>query len=248
MNRKYADLVVVSVMAIVGIAAALIPDLDDFRILTLPLVLVLPGYALIAVIFPNRTLGTLERLIFSLGLSFSIAIINGLILNLTPWGLQTSSWAVSLGGITLAAVLAGVLRRGQEPVVFGTSYKPSVGQVLLLGAALATAIIAIVVAYTGAIRHPSQRFTQFWITRAATDTIQLGVRSFEATTTSYRVELRIGERVIGEWTSVELQPDEEWTVQVNLPKAEADVEIVEALLYREDIPGTVYRRVFLWRR
>src|SRR5438067_5670942 len=117
MNHRSADIFVVAAITLVATVLALLvpPDIVFIRILTLPLVLVLPGYALTSALFPGRSLGVPERLVFSLSLSLAIAILGGLALNLTPWGLGTDSWAVLVASITLVAcAVALIRRRGQS--------------------------------------------------------------------------------------------------------------------------------------
>src|SRR5258708_19924598 len=103
MNHRSTDIFAVVAITLVAAVLALLvpPDIALIRILTLPLVLVLPGYALTAALLPNRSLGVAERLMFSLGLSLAVVILGGLALNWTPFGLRAISWAVLLAGLTL---------------------------------------------------------------------------------------------------------------------------------------------------
>src|SRR5712692_8392038 len=117
MNHRSVDIFAVVAITLVAAVLALLvpPNIVPIRIVTLPLVLVLPGYALTSALFPNRSLGVAERLVFSLSLSLIIVILGGLALNWTPFGLRPGSWAVLLSGITLAAgAVALVRRRGQD--------------------------------------------------------------------------------------------------------------------------------------
>ncbi len=117
MNHKSVDILAVVGMTIIAIALAFAVSPDNVfgRILTLPLVLVLPGYALTSALFARRTLGGPERLVFSLGLSLMIVVMVGLVLNGTRYGLSASSWSLFLSSITLiASAVALVRRRGQS--------------------------------------------------------------------------------------------------------------------------------------
>ena len=64
-RHPQADLVAVTVCAAAAaLTVWLLPDLTIVRIaLALALVLVLPGYALTAAVFPSRSLGLTERLL-----------------------------------------------------------------------------------------------------------------------------------------------------------------------------------------
>src|SRR5258708_16677585 len=93
------------------VIAALLPLGDPLRtLLVLPFLLVLPGYALTAALFPNQ-IGLAERLLLTLALSISVTVVSGLLLNLTAWGLQGTTWIVWLGGITIAACMLALARR-----------------------------------------------------------------------------------------------------------------------------------------
>src|SRR5579859_897323 len=78
----FADLVTVAVAAAVCAALAAVPWL---RIPAgLLLVLVLPGYAIAALLLPGgpRTRAVLWRGMWTAGLSFAVAVLGGLLLNL----------------------------------------------------------------------------------------------------------------------------------------------------------------------
>jgi uncharacterized membrane protein len=252
MYRKFYDLLLVLLLATVGggVAIAFVEGEPIRTVLTLPLVLALPGYALTTAILPNRTLGFPERLAFSLGLSLAVGVLGGLALNLTPWGLQTNSWALLLSGFTIGAACIALLRRTGRADIRQMRFKLGIYQGLPLAVAVAVAGAALAVAINGAIRHPSQGFTQLWIlpaNGATTDVVQLGVSNMEMKAMTYRVQLMIGDMVVGDWEQVELQHGQNWTTEFALPVKGSGVEIVEAELYRLDAPETIYRRVKLWR-
>src|SRR5438105_797407 len=104
MRLKHLDLIVTITLAAMNVIWALLPSRIPIVgiVLALPLVFILPGYALTEVLFRKRSLGAPERLLFSIGLSLAIAILSGLILNLLPGGLQAISWALWLGLFTVA--------------------------------------------------------------------------------------------------------------------------------------------------
>jgi len=99
------NLLVVIILTIVAVVLVFIVPSQwlPLRVLTLPLAFVLPGYALMRALFPGKPFGNAERITFSLGISVSIVILGGLVLNSTTFGLQARSWAVLLGVITLTA-------------------------------------------------------------------------------------------------------------------------------------------------
>jgi len=78
----------------------------------LPMVLFLPGYALIAALFPKKDdLDAIERIALSFGLSIAMVPLIGLILNYTPWGIRLVPSFGALYFFTLAMALIAIHRR-----------------------------------------------------------------------------------------------------------------------------------------
>ena len=66
-------------------------------VIGLALILFFPGYTLISALFPKKaSLGGIERLALSSGLSIIIVPIIGLILNYTPWGIRLSPFLIAI--------------------------------------------------------------------------------------------------------------------------------------------------------
>lgn len=96
--------------------------------LTMPLVLFLPGYALVSVLFPavhqdaapprqeGRALGFLGRLL--LGMLASAAIVPALayIFNFTPYGITPRPLAVAVATVTVSLSLLAIVRRASVPL------------------------------------------------------------------------------------------------------------------------------------
>ena len=173
MKHKSFDLLVVAVIALIAITLAFVVPPDDVpvRILTLPLVLVLPGYALTAAMFPKRAFGIPERLVFSLSLSLIIVILGGLALNIMPFGLRASSWAVLLGVITLGAIGVALARRRGEGMQPGQSRRWNIGlsipQGVLIGLAMVVLSGTVVMSFIGAAKQPRPGFTDSGFYRQA---------------------------------------------------------------------------------
>jgi uncharacterized membrane protein len=258
MKQRLVDIHLVIAITIVAVALAFAvpPDWVPGRILTVPLVLVLPGYALTAAMLPKRALGGPERAVFSLGLSLVIVILGGLVLNWAPFGLQAASWTVFLSGITLGAcAVALVRRRGQSISASGWSWAGNIGftfrQRLLLGLAALIVCGAVAVSIIGAEQQPHPGFTQLWILPAgganAKNTISLGVSNMESRAMEYRLAVNVDGKVVKEWPSIDLNPNEKWDAVLMLPQlGHASAAKVEADLYRADAPTTIYRHVVLW--
>ncbi|HMC49076.1 MAG TPA: DUF1616 domain-containing protein, partial [Solirubrobacterales bacterium] len=79
-------------------------------LLLVPLVLVLPGYALTAALFPPGTLPPEDRLVYIFVLSLSAASLGGLLWQLA-FGLEQATWTLILVLISLAASAVALRRR-----------------------------------------------------------------------------------------------------------------------------------------
>jgi uncharacterized membrane protein len=74
----------------------------------------LPGYCLIEVLFPRKSsMDDIERITFSVGLSFAVTALVGLFLSFTPFGLTLSSALVTLGLIIIVLALAAFRRKSK---------------------------------------------------------------------------------------------------------------------------------------
>ncbi len=109
------DLVLVLIFTIITFVFITVPVLSSTvprTILGLFLIIFIPGYALIAALFPkNGDLSKIERLILSFGSSIVITPIFGLILNYTPYGINLKSGLLVLSSLTVILVFIAYLRR-----------------------------------------------------------------------------------------------------------------------------------------
>ncbi|MGB9928792.1 MAG: DUF1616 domain-containing protein [Methanosarcina sp.] len=119
-GKKFpSDLLFVIGLVLLTDIFVLIPGLNEsiFRnILGLPLVLFLPGYALIAALFPAKSdLDGIERTALSFGLSIAVVPLIGLGLNYTPWGIRLLPILISLSIFTFIMCGIAYLRRIRLP-------------------------------------------------------------------------------------------------------------------------------------
>ncbi len=84
--------------------------------LGLVMVLFMPGYTLIAALFPKKDdLEGIERTALAFGLSIAVVPLIGLGLNYTPWGIRLTPVVVSLAIFTIAMAAAAYWRRMHLP-------------------------------------------------------------------------------------------------------------------------------------
>jgi len=109
------DLTLVILLTLSCMLFVLIPPLNETPVrvvLGLLLVLFLPGYSLIAALFPRRDdLDGIERIALSFGLSIAVVPLLGLALNYTTYGIRLVPILAVLSVFTVSlAVIAGVRR------------------------------------------------------------------------------------------------------------------------------------------
>ena len=215
-----------------------------------PLALAAPGYAIVAATFARKRIGRPLFLALSVGLSLAILVLGGLLLNYTPGGARAISWAVLLLLIILNGSRVAALRRPAAP------RRPlprlridwrSGG--LLAGGALLTAI-ALALAFTTLPAKNARGYTQLWLaprTDTATGGAEVGVGSEEQHKTGYVLQVRLGDRARPLMRRFELKPGESRTVKVDAPQSpKRETVPLTALLYRQDQPTQIYRRVSGW--
>ncbi|VVB64678.1 Uncharacterised protein [uncultured archaeon] len=121
MEKLPGDLLAAASLSVLTLFFTLVPPLASLPVripLGLIMVLFLPGYVLIAALFPRKDdLDGIERVALSFGLSIAVVPLMGLGLNFTPWGIRLVPVVISLCLFTVMMSVAAQLRRsalGQE--------------------------------------------------------------------------------------------------------------------------------------
>ncbi len=111
------DIQVIIILVFLTVLFILLPPLSVTpirTILAIPMVLFLPGYALIAALFPKvDDLDGIERLALSFGLSIAVVPLMGLVLNFTPYGIRLFPILLSLSFFTIFMSTLAFLRRSK---------------------------------------------------------------------------------------------------------------------------------------
>jgi uncharacterized membrane protein len=182
----------------------------------LPLVLVLPGYALSLLLLPSLP-HWWWRAGWSAGLSLAIAVLAGLLLNLLPSGITTVTWTTGLAAVTLAALTATALIPGGPRVAggvhgqsvrnIGKSWNWGVVAVSFLAVALAAGAVAIAV--VSASRPAPPGFAQLWLVPAAGSAASVGVRNAYPEAETFQLLVWDGGSPAIAWT-ITLGPGQQW--------------------------------------
>ena len=185
--------------------------------LGLAFVLFLPGYALVAALFPkDGEIDWIERVALAFGLSIAVVPLLGLLLNYTPWGIRLEPIVATVFLFILGMCALAYWRRMQLPpedrLALAVEVAPpnwkeySLVDKLLTVALVASIVVAAgTLAYVVATPRPGERFTEFYVLDAngkAKDypsalnasenaTVILGVVNHEFAAVNYTVEVRL---------------------------------------------------------
>lgn len=85
---------------------------------------VLPGMALLGVLFRRRALSAVERAVLTPALSMGVLIVAGLAMHVAGLRIDRLAWTVATVGVTLAAVVAARVLRRRTPDGAGTRSGP----------------------------------------------------------------------------------------------------------------------------
>lgn len=218
-------------------------------LVTLPMALVVPGYLLSLALFPSRvTLDAAARAATVIGLNLASSVIGAVLLHLTPWGLQSGSWALWLGLVSLGGSVAALVRRqtlpyDHAPRLRRLSWRP----VLYLGMLATLAASALLIAIACTVIPRDEPFTQLWLLADEQDgaeVVRIGIHNGEGRTTTYRLVLLADAEVVREWSALVVPRGRniEWVISTT---EWGDAEELRAELYLAQSPDALYRHVHL---
>lgn len=219
MRRDNVNLVIAAGTAVAAALVQLLPQSNPvvtvLRVLTgVPLALLLPGYALSRLLLPRPGGGMswVRQALWSVGLSLVVTVLGGLLLNLTPAGLNRVSWTILLVAVTLLATGAAALDR--RPAARRRPWRFSVRSAAYGVGALGAVAVAVWLAYSGAAGQAQGDFAQLWLVPANANTATLGVRNERAGTERFTVNLTNGTQPVQGW-EITLAAGQTW--QQNVP-------------------------------
>jgi len=253
--------------------ALLAPSVGPARIgLSLAFVLFLPGYVLVAALYPRKgDLELVERLALSLGLSIAVVPLISLGLNYSPWGIRLNP---TLAFVTLFIVLAAgvaMCRRLTLPSDEAMGIPPNLALPKwsrvrladrLLWPLLVLALVGLGVGTYFLARSStgSEELTQFYVLGPSGKaeeyprtvdvgdkfTLILGVVNHEGEEASYQVQATMAGRLVVSLDSLQLANNEKWESPVVLTPTQPGSNLkVEFVLYKGD-SGVPYRTLHLW--
>jgi uncharacterized membrane protein len=244
----------VRAVGVAAVACALVVVFGSFlgplRILfALALVLILPGYALVRLLFAGQALDGARTAVFAVALSIATTILVTLALNVVPGGVRAWTWACALALVTCAASAVAAERAGPTRLVHSQLRRGvnrrDVALILLACAVLGTTI-GLATTPLGAAN--ARGYSAMWLERgssAGKPAVRVTIACVERQRTSYRVVVEVGGNARRIIRNIELRPGEERALSVQV-RTKARRVRVKALLFRATAPFVVYRRTTLW--
>lgn len=212
------DLWLIDILTILLVVViAFFPSTIARIILGLPFLLFFPGYTLMSALFPKKgSLGGVERVALSFGLSMAVVPLIGLVLNFTPWGIRLEPILISLAVFIIATSGVAYYRRKKLApeerftVSFNIRLPLWQGQSMpdkVLSVVLAVAIAGAIgtLGYVVATPRVGEKFTEFYILGPGGKAedyptelkvgeegrVIMGIVNHEQERTSYKVEVWI---------------------------------------------------------
>ncbi|HKZ50250.1 MAG TPA: DUF1616 domain-containing protein, partial [Dehalococcoidia bacterium] len=251
----------------------LLPSLEPLRIVVgVPFVLLLPGYCLVAALYPRRDdLQLPERLALSAGLSIAAVVLIGLALNYSPWGIRLEPVLASVALFVVLAAAAAALRRGLLPaeqafVVTGYVRLPRWPRLRLIDALAGMALLAFLASLGGGVYFVAasgegpEGFTEFYVLGSGGKaeaypglvkageqaTAVLGLVNREGRDTAYHIAVVLDGETTDGIDGLVLGSGERWEKAVSLvPTRAGNSQKAEFFLYKNG-EGEPYRSLHLW--
>lgn len=262
MGRSQADVAATALVAALACGAAAI-GAPTAALIVLGLALFAsPGYLLGQLLLDSRT-AVMERVVVSAGLALAVPVLGGLVLYAAGVPLRRPGWIGLLAGVTFACDIAVFLRRrlsasGQTapaPRITAsritasritapriTAWHAARWHAAAFAAAGVIAACAVALAAVGVARQPQPHFTQLWLSpqQQNAHALSLGVSNDQGSTTTYRLVLLRGGRVITVW-NIALADGQTWRQSVPFT-GKGDLDLT-ADLYRLPDLAHLYRHV-----
>jgi uncharacterized membrane protein len=226
-------------------------------ILGLPFILFLPGYTLIAALFPKRSgLDVIERVALSFGLSIAVVPLIGLVLNYTPWGIRLYPILISLTVFIAAMSAIAWYRRQRLPeqeklnLILNLSLPRQENR---LDRALSIVLILAIVGAIGTLGYViasprvGERFTEFYVLGLGGKAegyprelmvgeegwVILGITNREHETMGYEVKIKIDGVLEQKISPIQLEHQQGWREVVGFtPREPGKDQKVQFILYK----------------
>lgn len=267
--------VLITILCLVFIIVPVLNGTEVRVVLGIPLILFLPGYSLIAALFPKKSdLESIERIILSFGLSIVVTPIIGLLMNYT-FGITVTPLLLALSLFIILMNFIAYIRRWKVPInerftVKFSNHFTSIAEVFkcksrldkFISIALVLSIILAVsmTAYAATTPVHGEKFTEFYILGANGKTsdyptnlsvgersnILIGIINHENTQTNYHMVVQLNGKTIKE-ENINLADAEKWQNNFTFSSQQKGKnQKMDFILYKLPDNNNIYRSLHLW--
>ena len=250
--NKEKDLLVIALISLLTIPVVLLSSGALRIVLGLPMLLFFPGYVLLAAMFTRKeSLGGVERVALSFGLSIAVVPLIGLFLNYTLWGIRLNPVLISI--VSFILIMCGIAWHRREKLEEGERYQVlfqfkrlswqgQSGLDKILSVVLVLAIIGAIgtLGYVIVTPKAGEKFSEFYV---------LGT---EGKAAGYSTELELGERgevILGIINHEQEETDYRLEVLLDGDIGGVDIWIGDEVVSREGKPEGLDREtteIILW--
>lgn len=245
--RGHLDLQRVVAAAFACVAVVLIVPWAPIQVLAaLPLCFLLPGYAIVSLLFSGRKLPRAQMLVFSLAASFAALALGVLLLNYVPGGIREITWAIFVVLLICACCRGAALRRPRPTRRRrGPRLRMRRRDIALLTSGLVLGAVAIALAQTAVPAKKAEGFTALWMLPSKGGaSLRVGALSSEQKQETFVLHVSgAGERA--KVSRFQLAPGEERVFRVPVSGERPGTQVT-ASLYRAGQPEKLCRRVTAW--
>jgi hypothetical protein len=259
--RNGEPYLIVAAAAAGWLAVAWLPSGILRTAITLPFALWLPGYALLRALH-KPLLVEIEGFCFAVGASMAAIIAAGFVLNAVH-GLDPFGWASILAAIIVVPTLSEAFASSGSKSALPAEPRVTPGPdrhldcwtapaVISTLASLLVTGIALAASSEGITRFREFKYTEFWVVpdhAGRNDTLRVGIRNMEGEPSVYDLELRFGDKMVSQVSSIALGDGEvlvtPFTLPYDGPYDGKSAMRAEARLYRSGDHRNLYRQTWL---
>lgn len=234
----------IAVPAVLVAAALVLLGLIDagivVSVVALLVLMAVPGAAVAVWTVPQARTTLAPRVLLAVGLGLALAVLIGVVLDRTPFGVRATPVVLAVLAVVSLAVL---IPRDRSAWPRELPRVMTVGQASMLALSLVIAVSAFGISRWSARDTVPAELAQLWLVRTPAGTLEAGVTNDGRSAVTYRLVLRSGTADLLDRPSIVLQPGQSWRETV--PPAIVPASALHAVLYRADDPATPFREVLM---
>lgn len=260
-----------------SVVISYIPFISDtflINIITMPVLLFIPGYAMTVALYPKKdSLESVERIALSFGLSIAATSLLGIILNVTPGKLNSLIIALCLYTVVFVFVAAYRMGKLYEEKRFSIQFNKiseliddifntnkSIKNIISAGILIFSIVLAVSMVYfVITVPKIGEKFTEFYILgqggkadNYATDLIYnypahilIGVVNHEYRPVNYTIQVVLEKEILTD-TWFRLNHDQNWEQNVSFIPDKTGTDLnLEFWLFKEDNFTAPYQKLNL---